>query len=167
MTKQEIDQLIINLMPKFKGLILKHFFARRSQLEDYLQEAVVSAYKAISSYKEDKETLLTTYILFCVRRDLIQLSMRESKYETMVTTNNDALTKAEINNYYSDEDISYKVDKEIKLKKLKPKLTNKEYQLIDLLNQNYEFKEIEHIMKVSPNMRRVLVFKIKDKLKIN
>lgn len=103
--------------------------------EDFLQEANLAFYKAVSSYNEGEDTLFYTFVVVCIRRKLLSFSKKISNKK---------------NNYSSLDCIS--ID-EVELEDIQSNF--------EMLMNNREIEKIVHDFLYSLPMDKACAFELK------
>lgn len=160
MNRQEIEQKLIEIRPILEGIIYKFFSKQLSQYEDLYQEAMLSAIKALNKFDDTKEASLKTYLQIVVRNDLIIFSKKNCNFYQHEYCVDDDFLKC----HYEEEEDHTQLDREIVYNKIKDSLSKQEKQVLDLLLQGYQFKEIDAILGISNIQRAVVCNNIKRKI---
>ena len=172
---QENDEIAIEILYKkyhtfIQKTVKKYSRYNRDNEEDFLNEANLSFYNAIKTYKDDNA--FVTYLNRCLKSSLLnyykKINRKKNKFlnEAIYTTENDENNNIVIgDNKYNPEVILIEEEKCSHLKKsIIEKLSWKEELVFQLKIQNYSAKEIAEI--TDNNLKTVynILKRIKDKI---
>ena len=148
------------------------------ELSDLLQEGRIGLSQAISTYKEEKDTLFYTYAKTCIERRVISLIISSNRMKHQFLNSAISLDKevANTENARLDEIIKdpketpeeILINNEFKeewIQKVKEKLNDFEIQVFDLKISGFDYKEIANILDTTPKKIDNTLQRIKLKIK--
>ena len=131
-------------------IVLKHF--SNYDIEDYIQQGVISFLNLLDKYDPSKNTKVTTFAYVVIKNDLMDYTMRNNSVANPVNRKvQNKIVHVGDDNWIIDENsnndenvLSFLLDTEY-LKWLRSKLTHEEYKSICLLKDGYKIHEIKKI----------------------
>jgi len=173
LAKEEPEVIVEVLYGKYKKMIYSkalRYSSSNSNLEDYLNEAKLSLYKAVENYQDN--TTFVTYLNKCLNNNLTNYkkSLNRNRYKILneaVSLDDEELNlEIQINNEkYNPEKILFEEECYLAFKeKIINNLTWKEELIFILKEQNYTTKEISEI--TDNNLRTVynIINRIQNKI---
>lgn len=173
------------IFEKYKYIIdveLKKYTAAAKKLNieynDLYQEALVGFTDALNSYRNDKDTKLSSFITLCVDRRLNVFFIKAGRLKNLIMNNTISLdnnykdysmTLKEILSDNSDNDPLENIVKEEKYNELidliNASLTTSEYQVYALMVSGFKYTEIAEILGKSTKQIDNAMQRIRKKIK--
>lgn len=163
MEKQELSKQLKEILPLLKKLIMCNFIVDANTYEDFLQEAQLSAIKALRTFNPEKGFKLDTYVARVVKNDLIQFSKKQFILNDTIKLDDEEVSNAILK---SDDDFIEDLEHLERLNQLKRLLSKKEFELVYYLDKGFSFQEIDELMHIKTNNRIQIVSNIRKKLSI-
>ena len=116
--------------------------------DDFLQEAYIAFFNSLVSFNENKNVLLYSYVVLCVRRKMMTFSKKISKgyksfsYDDYDKINDIIDTKSNVYSYITD------FESEKRLKKIILNLSFNDSAIVELRINGFSYKEISLLLEI-------------------
>ena len=168
------------ILEKYKETVVKisrGYFIIGGELEDIVQEGMIGLYKAIKSYKHNKNATFKTYAITCIKNQIQTAIKKASTKKNLPLTNSVSLQSFSEND---DEDflpinLIFQVSPDEKIinqenyytlvASIKKTLSKNEFDVLKLYLQGYSYKEIAEKLKLNQKSIDNSLSRIKSKIK--
>ena len=174
---QEEDEQALNIMlKKYEPLIKKivnHYYRIfkdfNIDFQDLVQEGRIGLYRAIKSYKEDKNILFYTFAFMCIKGQILAIykkSLRDKNKSSTLASLHDDLAFFEETGYIdSPEKLMEESLITRQIIEFKNNLEFIDANIFELRYNSFNYKEISKLLDISINVVDNKLVKIKKKLR--
>lgn len=168
----ESFEILLKKYEKYIYMNTKGYYLADGEREDLIQEGIIGLLKGIKSYDSEREASFKTFVIMCMRRQIISAikSSNSKKNKFINNLNNDLETGYIDNNYVekspnAEETYVYKELMEEFKEYTKEHFSDLEKQVLEKLIQGYNYSEIAKILDKSPKVIDNTYQRIKNKVK--
>ncbi|NME36279.1 MULTISPECIES: sigma-70 family RNA polymerase sigma factor [Fusobacterium] len=168
----ESFEILLKKYEKYIYMNTKGYYLADGEREDLIQEGIIGLLKGIKSYDSEREASFKTFVIMCMRRQIISAikSSNSKKNKFINNLNNDLETGYIDNNYVekspnAEETYIYKELMEEFKEYTKEHFSDLEKQVLEKLIQGYNYSEIAKILDKSPKVIDNTYQRIKNKVK--
>ena len=167
----ESFEILLKKYEKYIYMNAKDYYLIDGEKQDLIQEGIIGLLKGIKNYDDEKEASFKTFVILCMRRQIITAiklsSTKKNKFVNGLYNNSDE------NNYYMYPEKSLNVEEILIYKELmeefkeyaKGHFSQLEREVLELLVMGYSYDEIAEILEKSNKIIDNTYQRIKNKVK--
>lgn len=177
---QQNDSLAMTtILDRYKGVVkakARGFFLSGGDIDDLIQEGMIGLHRAVLDYSKDRGASFRSFALLCVHRQIIDAIKQDGRKKNLPLTNYMSINPPE-----SDDEIGYvhsieaeganpeeifieKEANDIFLSKLKERLTQLEFKILQLYLSAYSYNDIANSVNRTVKQIDNAIQRIKKKL---
>lgn len=168
----ESFEILLKKYEKYIYMNTKGYYLADGEREDLIQEGIIGLLKGIKSYDSEREASFKTFVIMCMRRQIISaIKSSNSKKNKFINNLNNDLEAGYIDNNYverspnAEEIYIYKELMEEFREYTKEHFSDLEKKVLEKLIQGYNYSEIAKILNKSPKVIDNTYQRIKNKVK--
>ncbi|MCI6153335.1 sigma-70 family RNA polymerase sigma factor [Fusobacterium perfoetens] len=168
----ESFEILLKKYEKYIYMNTKGYYLADGEREDLIQEGIIGLLKGIKSYDSEREASFKTFVIMCMRRQIISaIKSSNSKKNKFINNLNNDLEAGYIDNNYverspnAEEIYIYKELMEEFREYTKEHFSDLEKKVLEKLIQGYNYGEIAKILNKSPKVIDNTYQRIKNKVK--
>ncbi|MGL6113610.1 MAG: sigma-70 family RNA polymerase sigma factor [Cetobacterium sp.] len=175
------DDAFNEILKEFSNLILlkaRKYFIVGGDQNDLFQEGVIGLFKAVKSFKENKDCSFKSFALLCIKRQILTAVSANNAYKNKYL--NQAISDIYITdeedfqyseypslNYYNPEEIFLLKEKLFFINKIaKSTLSPMEILVLKKIEEGFSYREIAEFLNISDKSADNCVQRIKRKIRI-
>lgn len=168
----ESFEILLKKYEKYIYMNTKGYYLADGEREDLIQEGIIGLLKGIKSYDSEREASFKTFVIMCMRRQIISaIKSSNSKKNKFINNLNNDLEAGYIDNNYvekspnAEEIYIYKELMEEFREYTKEHFSDLEKKVLEKLIQGYNYGEIAKLLEKSPKVIDNTYQRIKNKVK--